>query len=255
MTPQVAVERHLTADRLNAIVNDPSIYSWVRGAYEGTLDFTPLVRDQDNVLVMGEHGGVFFVQQMPGLYEAHTQILPAGRGQWAVECVRSCLTYLFTRTHAVECMTRVPYGNIAAKALAKAIGGIKEFTKAAGWIKDGRELSTDIYSLTVQAWMREAPDLPIWGEWLRAKVAGEYARIGRTDIPVMFGEQHDRYVGAALAMFIGGQPGKAMAFYNRWAALAGAPPIKMIALEPPTLDCGGVVLVNRGSDFEVMPCQ
>ncbi len=253
MTPQVIVERHLTADRLNEIVNDPSIYPWVRGAYEGKLDFTPLVEDQANVLVMGEHGGIFFVQQIPGLYEVHTQILPSGRGKWAVECVRGCLTYLFTRTNAVECMTRVPYGNIAAKALVKVVGGTREFSNPKGWIKDGRELSTEIYSLTIQDWTRAAPDLPIWGEWLRRKVAGEYARIGRDDAPEMFDGQYDRYVGSAIAMLIGGQPGKAMAFYNRWAALAGAFPIKLLSAEPLTLDCGGVVLVNHGHDFMVMP--
>ena len=164
---QVIVERHLTADRLNVIVNDPSVYPWVHGNFEGPLDLNPLVEDQNNLLVLGEHGGVMFIQYLVGVYEAHTQILPAGRGRWAVECVRACLTYLFTRTNAVECLTRVPHGNIGAKALARAIGGVKEFTNPKGWVKDGKTLSTDVYGLRIQDWMRAAPDLPIWGEWLR----------------------------------------------------------------------------------------
>lgn len=257
MTPQVVVERYLTADRLNAIVNDPSIYPWVRGNYEGVLDFTPLVADPNNLLVMGEHGGVFFIQGLQGLYEAHTQILPAGRGKWAVECVRACLTYLFTRTNAVEAVTRVPHGNIAAKALVRSIAGVvREFTNQNGWVRDNKSIPADIYALRIQDWMRLASDMDDIGMSFHWEVEAQYKRLGIKEPLHPDDDVHDRYVGATFEMIRHGQVGKGIAFYNRWAGLAGYHPISLISENPVAVDCGSMIVISRGDEkFMVMPCQ
>ena len=62
------------------------------------------------------------------------------RGEWALACVQACLHFLFTRTEAIEIMTRCPHGNLAAKALARAIHGSFEFTNSAGWVKGGKPI-------------------------------------------------------------------------------------------------------------------
>src|SRR5947209_10090690 len=131
----ISIERHFDAKRLNEIVNHPSVYPWVQGAVTGELDLSDPISDPRNVLLMGEHGGVVFGWHSPGIYEAHTQVLPEGRGAWSVAMVRAALEWMFTRTDAMEIWTRVPHGNLGARALAKAIGGKFEFRMEKGWVK------------------------------------------------------------------------------------------------------------------------
>jgi len=74
------IERITDAARLNAVVNDPSVYPWVRGTAEGPLDLGGIIADPRHVALMGAHGGCLFVHHQPGIFEAHTQVLESGRG-------------------------------------------------------------------------------------------------------------------------------------------------------------------------------
>jgi len=77
----VRVERQLTAERINALVNDPHIRSWVAPGNEA-LDLTAQIERQGNVLLMGEHGGCMFLKLLPGVYEVHTVVDCGHRGKW-----------------------------------------------------------------------------------------------------------------------------------------------------------------------------
>lgn len=249
------IRRHTTADSLNEVVNDPSVWRWVHGAAEGRLDLSAVVADPANVLLMGEHGGVLFVRHQPGLYEAHTQVLPAGRGSWAIRMVRAALHWMFTHTDAVEIMTRVPKGNLGARALAKAIGGTLEFTSPIGWMMDGVIVPAGIYSLKIQDWMRSAGGLEERGHWFHDHLEAEYSRLGKIEASHPDDDNHDRYVGAAVEMILGGQPDKGVIFYNRWAVMAGYAPVSIVTRSPLTIDIRDALICVGGEDFWVMSCQ
>lgn len=248
------IERTFDATRLNEIVNHESVLPWVRGAAEGPLDLTDILASPSNICLMGDHGAEVFVKIQHGMYEAHTSILPDGRGAWAVRFVRAALHHLFTRTDAVEVLTRCP--TLAAKALAKAIGGTKEFTNPNGWILDGKSVPADIYALRIQDWMRTAPGLEERGHWFHERLEAEYARHGMTDpVPHPDDDVHDRYVGAACEMFLGDVPNKAAIFYNRFATMAGYEPVSIIDYDPLTLDIRDAVLIVRDEDFFMPICR
>ncbi len=230
------IRRHTTAHSLNVVVNDPSVYEHVRGVATGRLDLTPVVNNTDNVLLMGEYGGVLFLKHQPGVYEAHTQILPEGRGQWALDTVNECLDWLFTRTDAVDVVTRIPKGNHAARGLALAIHGKPEFRIEQGWVKDNQIVYADIYSLQIQTWMANTPNLEAEGILFHYKLEQEYERLGKEHEPHPVDPVHDRYVGAAVMMARNGQARKGVVFYNRWAGISGYAPVQVVSDDPVILD-------------------
>lgn len=247
----VLIRQHFTADSLNMVVNDPSVYEWSRGAATGRIDLTPVVQNDNNVLLMDEYGGVLFLKHQPGVYEAHTQVLPAGRGKWALDMVNQALSWMFTRTDCVDITTRVPKGNLAARALARAIHGTPEFRLEKGWIKDGQIIYADIFSLRIQDWMSKAPGLEEVGQKFHHQLEEEFERLGQevelhSDDPV-----HDRYVGATSLM-IPFQPQKSVIFYNRWAGMAGYQPIRIVSENPIVVDINNSLLAIENESFYVL---
>lgn len=251
---QVAINRHTEAAHLNSILNHPEVHPWV--AYdENPLDLTPVMENPNVVALYGEHGGQVYQRLQPGLFEAHSAFKPEGRGEWALAATRETLKWIFVHTEAVEIVTRVPAGNVAARALAKAIGGVQDFTLPEGWVKAGKPVSADVFSLTIQGWMKSAPDLPSRGKWFHARLKAEFDRLGIAEPQHADDETHDRYVGAACEMIFGGQPEKACVFYNRVAVISGWHPIGVVNLDPLAIHIGSAILVMRGDDFFVVPPQ
>lgn len=246
------VRRHFTADTLNLVVNDPSVYEWVRGAHKGYLDVTPIVENLNNYVLMGEYGGVVFTQHQPGLYEAHTQVLPAGRGEWTIKMVEAALEYMFTKTDAVEIVTRVPKGNRAAHALVKAIHGVFEFRMDKGWVIKDEPVFADLYALRIQDWARTAKGLVEQGQWFHHRLEEEYAKLGRTTPSHPEDAVHDRYVGMATKIIMGGQAPKGVVFYNRWASICGYAPVTVVTENPLVLDIQDAIIMVRDDDFWVM---
>jgi hypothetical protein len=173
-----------------------------------------------------------------------------------LQATRKTLHWLFTRTEAIEAITRCPTGNLAAKALAKAINGEHLCTLPNGWVKDGKPIPADIFSLTIQHWMKTAPGLCEKGHWFHERLKFELDRLGIEDVQHADDDTHNRYVGAAYEMFAGGQPEKAALFYNRMASMAGWRPLLLVSVNPTVeVDIGTAILVMRGDDFFVVPPQ
>lgn len=252
---KLTLSRHLDASFLNIVVNHPDVRPFVCGPLEGDIDMSAFAENPNNVLLMGEYGGVMFHKLQPGLYEAHTQVLPEGRGEWTLSMVRRALFWMFTRTDAVELLTRCPQGNTPAKVLAKAIGGEFEFTRPNAWVMNGISVPADIYSLSVQKWMRTADNLTIRGRWVDNKIKKEFKKQGVKNVSFISDENHDRYTGAAIEMIMSGQIGKGVALFNRWAAVAGYAQARVVSEAPLTIDFRGIIMVFRNNDFWVVPCQ
>ncbi len=245
------IKRHRTAQFLNEIVNHPTVFPWVCGRHDGPLDMTPVIRDENNVLLAGRHGALLFIQLQPGLYEVHSQCLPEGRGAWMVSFVQSCVHWIFTRTECFEMMTRCPKGNLGARALARAVGGKFVFTNPRGYTKGGKTISADIFSITIQDWMKTAPGLVERGHWFHERLEAEYKKFGRAEPPHDDDPVHDRYVGAACEMFLGNQAPKSCILYNRWARMADYAVINIVSMKPVAIDIADAILVIRENDFYV----
>lgn len=248
-----AIERRFDAAFINRVANDPSVDRWVRGYLTGEIDFSEAVADQRNILLVGEHGGMLFHAHQPGLFECHTLVLPSGRGRWTLGLVEACLHWVFTRTDAIEVMTRVPKGNVRARALVQAIHGVYEFTNKTGWVMDLDTVPADIFSMHVQAWIRDAPGLPERGAWFHAKLEKELARFGKGF--QRWDASGDRHIGAAIEMILGGQPHKGVIFFNRFAALGGYAPASVISTDPVSIDIQTGILIASADDFWLASCN
>lgn len=245
-----AVERHYTANFVNDIVNHPSVAPHVLLTSDHA-DLTAFLNDRRNVALVGPHGAMVLEQLQPGLYEAHTQVLPAGRGEWSKNFVLACLHWMFCSTDAVEVVTRVPEGNLMARGgmrmLERVFGPLFLLRRTEGWMKDGKVIPADVYSLPLHTWLAKAPGLNERGLWFHDALDAEYARLNKKIDQHADDETHDRAVGAALEMLWLGQPQKALVFYNRWASIAGYQPIRLVSEEPLAIDIRDSVLVLRPS--------
>ncbi len=245
------IERQTDASRLNAIVNHPDIYPWVRGPETGPLDLSPAIASDDVVALLGEFGGVVFHRLQQGHWEGHTSVLQAGRGEWAIACVRECIKWMFCKTDAMEISTRCPYP--PTKAMAKGLGFTYEFTNPNGWVMDGKPIPADIYSLRIQDWLRTAPGLEELGAKFHDKLEREFKRLDMQDLAHPDDATHDRYAGAAYAMFTGGQPHKGSVLYNRFASMGGYLPIHVVSTEPfVSVNIQSALLVVKDDDFFVV---
>ena len=248
----VKISRAMDAKFVNRVINDPSVYEWIRGPLTGEIDVSPLVADISNVLLIGEYGCMLFISQQQGLYDIHTQMLPEGRGKWCLKFTREALRWMFTRTPAVELTSRVPHGNLGALALVRANKMTPEFVLEKGWVYQDKPIPATSYSIRIQDWIRNFGPAEA-GKWFIERLTAEYARNGITisnPIPAAYHAQ----VGAAVEMIFGGQKEKGVIFYNRWASMAGATPIKIITLNPLVIECQGAIIKFRPNDFWIMSC-
>src|SRR6185437_1081510 len=131
--PALSIRREFSAETLNLVANHPAVRPWIGAPQPGPVDVTPLVADQRNILLMGDGGGVMFQFLDPGLYEAHTQFVPEARGVEALKAVKDALRWMFTRSDAIEIVTKVPDGNVPALGLVRAIHGQKLFDRDKAW--------------------------------------------------------------------------------------------------------------------------
>lgn len=252
------IERQTDAHDMNRVINHPEVIEWVRHYAIGRLDVSQAVQHKQNVLLMGEHGGLLFESLRPGVYEVHTAVLPAGRGAWAALMARTCLHIMFTRADAFEIVTRVPKGNLGARALTKMCGFEFEFTRSAqmhGWVYQQDPIPADVFSLPVMRWQRTAPGLVERGRWFHQKLEQEYKRLGKVEPPHPADDTHDRYVGSAVEMIFGGNTIKGIELYNRWAAMAGYATVSVVSIDPLTIDIQQALLCFKGDDFWVMTCR
>lgn len=249
------IHREYSAERLNTIVNHPEVRPWVGAPGMGPLDMTGLVANPNNILLMGEAGGLFFIQDGPGRYEVHTQFMPSGRGEHALTVTRNALFWMFTQTDCEEIITKVPDGNKGALGLVRAIHGDRRFHRDNAWHGPDGITGVAFYALTIDQWAGKCTEVESSGEWFHDKLeAAKLAKGGTTEIHD-HDEAHDRYVGATVEMILAGQIEKALGFYNRWARFAGYAEVAVIAANPWVFDIQDALIAVRENDFEVLLCR
>lgn len=244
----MAIHRVYQPNVINLVLNDPSVRPHVGGV--GTLDLGPLLVDERNVLLMeGEVGGVFFHWQEPGVYEAHTQYLPEGRGARAFEATREAVDWLFSHTDAMELYSKAPGYNTAANTLARALGARVAFRREGAWLMgDGSADAVNYWALPHASWALSSPSAKALGHNFHLELEAKLPDAEpHPDDPA-----HDSYVGATIMTLRAGQVAKAVVLYNRWARFAGYEPIALISLNPLVIDIKTAKLLLTADGFEVL---
>jgi RimJ/RimL family protein N-acetyltransferase len=140
---------------VNSILNHPKVRPWL-GMDDAPLDFTEVLGRHDVYALFGECGGQFYHHVGPQTYEVHSAYLPEARGKVALATTKETLRWMFSQTDATDIITRVPRGNVAAKALARACGLKHATVLPDGWARNGKKIPCDVMSLTLQAWKARA---------------------------------------------------------------------------------------------------
>jgi hypothetical protein len=137
-----------SAEFVNEIVNHPSIHPWISGPIEGPLDLTGLIEDGSYIPLMGEFGGFMFWRLSGGVYDAHSAVLPEGRGKWTKEAAIEALHWMFEKEGAKEIMMAAPKGNLAVLILIRSLKAKFRGRIENGWHLKGQYVPSEIYSLT-----------------------------------------------------------------------------------------------------------
>lgn len=228
------------------IGNDPSVLPFV--AQEGVekLDFEPFFANPDNIGFLYKDCGFLVHCLEPGVYEVHSMALPHVRGGYVFGAATLAIRFMFFATTAMELLTRVPEGNVAATALSHKVGFSPEFVRPKAWQTAEGPKDVQFYAMRYPEWVKHQDWLRQSGEWFHS-LLGE---VDHDDDPA-----HDLYVGSAVEMVLAGQPDKGCFLYNRWARFAGYEPIAIVDREPLTLNIRSHMVMLEGGKVEVATCQ
>jgi hypothetical protein len=228
------------------IGNDPAVLPFVVPAGVEKIDLTPFFNSPENIGILYRDCAFLVHQMEPGIYEVHSLALPHVRGAYVYAAASLSIRFMFFATGAMELLTRVPEGNVAATALSRKVGFSPEFTRPNAWLAADGPKEVTFYAMRYPEWVKHQ-------DWLRESGEQLHAMLGEVehdDDPA-----HDLYVGAAMEMVLSGQPDKACFLYNRWARFAGYEPIDIVAREPLTINVKSHLLTVDGGKVEVVTCQ
>jgi len=239
---------------LTWVANEPDVRPWIGG--EGPIDLAPLISDARNYAMRAEAGGWMFVRHEPGTYELHTLFTGRGDPRGRLEAWTEAARYMWVATDAREIVTRVPRHNRAARYAARHCKFATRFERKSSFRTDAGELVDVAYmGLSIDDWWGDDVDALRAGETFHAALEAAKREAGShlPDHPP--DDTHDQAAGAACLMIAAGNPRKAAWFYNRWAALAGYPPIAILSEAPLVIDVGaGVVVQVLHGQMEVIRC-
>jgi hypothetical protein len=134
------IARTFDANRINVLVNHPTIRPFVGGDGKSILDLTNAVMDRKNIFLLGEHGGFAFTWCAPRTFEIHTFILPEGRGALASKLAIEARS-LMQELGARHLWTRV----------AESMAHVLKFTLNAGFEIDGKQ-TIDAVTYDLLSW-------------------------------------------------------------------------------------------------------
>ncbi len=237
----MTVTRTMSADYLNSVANSPEVRPYIGG--EGPIDLTPIAQNPANYLLVTDGGGWVLQPILAGVYELHTLVLPEARGKPFFAAAREAMRWLFTRTDALEIVTKCPDDNPGARMAALMVGFRERFHRADAWAPG---VGVSYQALTLDDWLARDGVIAKEGHAFHEALEAAKAAAGSALPAHPDDEAHDRVVGAAFLMAKAGQVQKAVGVYSRWALFAGYAPIQ--ALSPNTIDVvDGVLEIRDGA--------
>jgi hypothetical protein len=242
------IKRTMDATFLNKVANHPEVRPWLGG--DGVLNLEGLAADPANILLETDGGGWVLHAIMPSVYELHTMFLPEGRGRAYFAAAREALRWMFSRTDALEIVTKCPDDNGPARMAASVIGFRERFRREDAWAP-GVGISYQVFS--VDDWFVRDKECLTAGRAFHEALEAAKVAAGST-LPVHpEDEAHDRAVGACALMIQGGYLAKGVSFYNRWSIFAGYATIE--ALSPTLVDVRDAIVEVRDGQMGVLKCR
>lgn len=246
----IIVEQTWDYDELDSVLRDPEVFE--RQAHTGcdieTITVKSLLGQSENNFFLrasidGSIMGFWvLLQKMPGFYEVHTNFLPEFRGKEAMTAGDAGIDWMFLRTDCVKlasiCPSCIPESALYARRCGfrqdHAIRPGLRFHDSKGGIHDSL-----IMSITLAEWFRNRQEK--WADIGDKKFHKQlFGKAGfdfhEPDV------NHDGVVGLCFMMAVeGGNPVKAQALYNSWAAFSGYDPIEFYGQK------NGLIHVNIGN--------
>lgn len=227
--------REIDPDRVNAVINHPSINPWVGGPER--LDMAMILGEKRNVFLAGDHGLIYFLHMCPGIYECQPCVLPEGRGRWSIEFCRKAVNYMFTGTDCWEIMGGIPEHNRPSMAIARALHMTIEFSRPMTKPVNGIMSTMHTFRGTLQEWIGHYGDA-YYNKGLKFIQQLQHV----APVPLSADVNTCRYVGITKAMLELGQAGKAVSFFNRWAYVTRQPTVTLLSRSPLVIAVGGIKL-------------
>lgn len=245
------IHRTMSTSFLNEVANHPEVRPYLGGVENPVLDLSPLVEDPRCICLEVPGAGGWILQPvLPGVYELHTLFLPEARGRSYFEQAREAIRRVFSETDCLEIVTKCPDDNGGARLAAQLIGFRERFRREDAWAP-GVGISYRTFSL--DDWFVRDTECKKAGEAFHDALEGAKIAAGST-LPIHPEDvAHDQAVGAACLMIGAGQVAKGVAFYNRWAILAGYATITQIS--DTLIDVRDAIIEVRGGKMEVLKCQ
>ena len=241
--------RTLDATAFNLICRDAEVRPWL-GLADPTaeIDLTPQISNPDNFAFLTDQGdgGYVLLKLQAGLYAAHTLALPAARGRPMLKLMRSGFRTMFTCTDAIEIVTQIPDGNVAAKGWSDLAGFKDTYRREAFFPLMGDHVGCQFRSLSYQDWALHDKENRTLGQQFHAAIHG----LGLADHPEDFA--HDHMVGATIACAQNQNVIKGVGLFNRWAVAAGYQQAAVRSATPPTVDTGDALLSILNGTVEVL---
>lgn len=249
------MKRTFNASFLNSVANDPEVRPWL-GHNVGTIDLTGIVVDPLNFTLETSDGGWVFHNQGGGSYQLHTMFLERGRGATHFEVGKLGLRYMFAVTNCTEITTQIPISNRAAMFCARRFGFRERFRRDRAFIQpDGLLCGVSYQAMTIDDWASREEEAVPKGEDFHNQIESAKVKFASTLPDHPKDSAHDHAVGITYMMIESGNHAKGVWYYNRWAALSGYAPCRVLTESPLLLDIGeGVWIEVRGGKFEVVRC-
>jgi hypothetical protein len=235
------------ASEFQRIANDPSVLPFIVQKGAGEIDLAAFFETPQNLGFLF-HDCAFLVHCLePGVYEVHSMALPHVRGRYVYEAATVAIRFMFFATDAMELLTRVVDGNLAATALTRKVRFAPEFTRAGTWLSEDGPKDVQFYAMRYPEWIKHQ-------DWLMARGEEFHAMLG-DEVDHGPDPAHDLYVGAAFEMVLSGQPDKGCILYNRWARFAGYETVDIVSRDPLTIDIKSHVITLDGDRIGVKSCR
>lgn len=229
------------------IANDPAVMPFIVPYGTERVELQAFFENPENVGFLYNDCGFLVHSLESGVYEVHSLALPHVRGPYVFAAATASIRFMFLATGAMELLTRVPHGNVAATALTHKVGFAHEFTRASAWATADGATDVEFYAMRYPEWIKHQDWLKKSGEWFHSLTGIEE---DHPDDP-----SHDLYVGAMVETVLGGQPDKATFLYNRWARFAGYGTVSIVDRAPLTFLVDGYTVKVENGQVEIAACQ
>lgn len=216
ITPASPLVRSFDYQFIESVITHPSVIKGAR--WKDGLTIQPVVENLNNYLLVNEFGGFIVVNQLPTVYECHTQFLPEGRGPQVRDAVKDAFDYMFINTDCERITTRAYKDNFASVKLSR------EF-----FTEEGETNEYFYYSLRYENWVKTDLNLSAGQEF--HELVKETTNHGDD-------KTHDYHVGAAVRMAKAGNYGKAQHLFNSWALMSGYEPLVILKTNPLLVQAG-----------------